>query len=100
MAQVVALRRFNEPEPVDQKVAHARMLQRIKEIKSDPTKYQELRERLKGKTSDDERAEVLVEFITDNQSLLTALPDTEDGRIVAAWSITITTVFIFASPAK
>lgn len=100
MSEVVALKRFNDPEPIDQKVAHARMLQRIKEIKSDPSRYQELRERLKGKNTDEERAEVLVEFITDNQSLLTALPDGEDERIVAAWSITITTVFIFASPAK
>jgi hypothetical protein len=100
MGQVVALKRFDEPEPIDQNVAQARMLQRIKEIKSDPEKYQELREQLKGKTTDEERAAVLVDFITDNQSLLTALPDTEDGRIVAAWSITVTTVFIFASPAK
>ena len=100
MVDVVALKRFNEPEPVDQKVAHARMLQRIKEIKADPSKYQDLRERLKGKTSDEERAAVLVDFITDNQSLLTALPEGEDERIVAAWSITITTVFIFATPAK
>jgi hypothetical protein len=74
-------------------------LQRIKEIKSDPTQYKELRERLKGKTTDEERAEVLVEFITDNEELLTALPDNEDERIKAAWTITVTTVFIFATPA-
>jgi hypothetical protein len=99
MSNVVALKTINEPDPLDQNVAHARMLQRIKEIKSDPTQYKELRERLKGKTTDEERAEVLVEFITDNEDLLTALPDNEDDRIKAAWTITVTTVFIFATPA-
>ena len=100
MSQVIKLKTINEPDPIDENIARARMLQRIKEIKSDPTKYQELRERLKGKTSDEARAEVLVDFITDNESLLTALPDSEDERIKAAWSITVTTVFIFATPAK
>lgn len=99
MSNVVALKQIHETDPLDQKVAHARMLQRIKEIKSDPTQYKELRERLKGKTTDEERAEVLVEFITDNEDLLTALPDSEDDRIKAAWTITVTTVFIFATPA-
>lgn len=99
MSNVVALKQINAPEELDQKVAHARMLQRIKEIKSDPTQYKELRERLKGKTTDEERAEVLVGFITDNEDLLTALPDNEDERIKAAWTITVTTVFIFATPA-
>jgi hypothetical protein len=99
MSNVVALKQIDVSDPLDPKVVHARMLQRIKEIKSDPTQYKELRERLKGKTTDDERAEVLVEFITDNEDLLTALPDHEDDRIKAAWTITVTTVFIFASPA-
>lgn len=99
MSNVVALKQINEPDPIDQNVAQARMLQRIKEIKSDPSQYQALRERLKGLSTDEERAEVLVEFITDNEDLLTALPDGEDERIKAAWSITVTTVFIFASPA-
>src|SRR4051794_13821887 len=99
MSKVVALNQTNAPEKLDQKVAHARMLQRIKEIKSDPERYKELRERLKGKSTDEERAEVLVEFITDNEGLLTALPDHEDDRIKAAITITITTVFIFATPA-
>ena len=99
MSNVVALKKINVPEELDQKVAHARMLQRIKEIKSDPAQYKELRERLKGKTTDEERAEVLVEFITDNEGLLTALPDHEDDRIKAAWTITVTTIFIFATPA-
>lgn len=99
MSNVVALKQINAPDALDQNVAHARMLQRIKEIKSDPTQYKELRERLKGKTTDEERAEVLVEFITDNEDLLTALPDSEDDRIKAAWTITVTTVFIFATPA-
>ena len=100
MAQVIALKPIYEPDALDQKVAHARMLQRIKEIKSDPAKYQELRERLKGKTSDEDRAGILVDFITDNESLLTALPDSEDERIKAAWTVTVTTVFIFAGPAS
>lgn len=99
MSNVVALKQIAVSDPLDPNVAHARMLQRIKEIKSDPTQYKELRERLKGKTTDEERAEVLVEFITDNEDLLTALPDSEDDRIKAAWTITVTTVFIFASPA-
>jgi hypothetical protein len=99
MSNVVAIKQIHVPEPLDQNVAHARMLQRIKEIKSDPTQYKELRERLKGKTTDEERAEVLVGFITDNEDLLTALPDSEDDRIKAAWTITVTTVFIFATPA-
>lgn len=98
MAQVVPIQKFNDPETVDPKVAHARMMERIKEIKSDPAKYHELRERLKGKSTDEERAEVLVEFITDNQSLVAALPEGED-RIVGALTITVTTVFIFSSPA-
>lgn len=99
MAQVIPLKKINEPEPLDQAVAHARMLQRIKEVKSDPTKYQELRDRLKGLQTDEERADVLVDFITDNESLLTALPDREDERVKAAWTVTVTTVFIFAGPA-
>lgn len=99
MSNVVALKHIDVSDPLDPKVVHARMLQRIKEIKSDPTQYKELRERLKGKTTDEERAEVLVEFITDNEDLLTALPDNEDDRIKAAWTITVTTVFIFATPA-
>lgn len=99
MSNVVPIKHIHVPDPLDQNVAHARMLQRIKEIKSDPTQYKELRERLKGKTTDEERAEVLVEFITDNEDLLTALPDSEDDRIKAAWTITVTTVFIFAAPA-
>lgn len=99
MSNVVALKQIDVSDPLDPNVARARMLQRIKEIKSDPTQYKELRERLKGKTTDEERAEVLVEFITDNEDLLTALPDNEDDRIKAAWTITVTTVFIFASPA-
>lgn len=99
MAQVVPLKRINEPEPLDQGVAHARMLQRIREVKSDPAKYQELRDRLKGLETDEQRADVLVEFITDNESLLTALPDREDERVKAAWTVTVTTVFIFAGPA-
>lgn len=99
MSNIVALKQIHVPEALDEKVAHARMLQRIKEIKSDPAQYKELRERLKGKTTDEERAEVLVEFITNNEDLLTALPDSEDDRIKAAWTITVTTVFIFATPA-
>lgn len=99
MSNVVALKQIDLSDPLDPKIAHARMLQRIKEIKSDPTQYKELRERLKGKTTDEERAEVLVEFITDNEDLLTALPDNEDDRIKAAWTITVTTIFIFATPA-
>jgi len=49
------------------------MLQRIREVKSDPEKYKELRERLKSVDTDEKRAEVLVDFITDNESLLTSV---------------------------
>lgn len=100
MASVFKIDPKSDEQPLDAKAAHARMLERIREVKSDPAKYQELRERLKGKTDDEERAEILVEFITDNEDLLTSLPEGEDERIKAASTITITTVFIFASPAR
>jgi hypothetical protein len=99
MSNLVNLKKSDEAQPLDEKAARARMLERIKEIKSDPSRYQDLRERLKSKTNDEDRAEVLVDFITNNDDLLTTLAPDEDKRVEAFWSITLTTVFIFASPA-
>lgn len=84
---------------VDRKVAQAKMLETIREIKADRARYDQLKEQLKGKTSDAERAEVLVDFITKHDDLVTALPSGEQEVALTWMTVTVTTVFIFAGSA-
>jgi len=80
--------------------AQARMLEAIKEIKSDTKRFDELKAKLKGKTTDAERAEILVDFIVDNDSLARSLPTRQSpDEAMAITTVTVTTVLIFASSA-
>lgn len=100
MTQLARIENNNDLMQIDENIVRARVLERIKEIKSDPAKYDELKAKLKTANSDEARTTILVDFITTNEDLITTIPNEHDERIKAATSITLTTIFIFASPAK
>ena len=79
--------------------AQARMLDAIREIKSDTKRFDELKARLKGKETDKERAEILVDFIVDNEDLTRSVAPEQEGEAMAITTVTVTTVLIFASSA-
>lgn len=91
MAKLSALQELSAEERAGER---ARALETISEIRADPARYTALREALRGKVSDDERAEALVGFITNSTDLAAAQP-TEASEEMSTWlTITLTTIFI------
>ena len=86
-------------KPEGRQAAQARMLEAIKEIKADTARYEALKARLKGKKTDAERAEVLVDFIVDNKDLTKAVPSGQPEEALGITTVTVTTVLIFATSA-
>ncbi len=84
---------------VDPREAQVRMLAAIREIKSNPERFARLRDELKGKTSDDERAAVLVDFITRHDDLMRGLPSGDPAVAATITTVTVTTIFIFTPSA-
>ena len=89
----------NRTKDEGRQAAQARMLEAIKEIKSDTKRFDELKDKLKGKASDTERAEVLVDFIVDNEALTKSVSSKQPEEAIAITTVTVTTVLIFASSA-
>ncbi len=83
----------------DPRELQARMLEAIREIKSNPERFAQLRDELKGKTTDDERAEVLVDFITRHDDLMRGLPSGDPTVAATVTTVTVTTIFIFTPSA-
>ena len=81
----------------DRKEAQAAMLSAIKEIRSDSKRYDELKAKLSGIKSDEDRAKVLLDFVVDDDRLRASIP--EDQNLAAATTVTVTTVLIFAPSA-
>jgi hypothetical protein len=83
---------------VDPKEARANVLKIVQQIKADPKRFAELKAELQGK-SDEERAEGLVKFISNNEDLVRALPMREQ-EVAATITVTVTvTILIFAQSA-
>jgi len=64
----------------------------VSEIRSNPEKYAELRQSVLEAQSDDERANLLIDFATDEDTLRRLVPDGDSK--VAHPTITTTTVLI------
>jgi hypothetical protein len=60
----------------------------LKDLKSDPSKYAELRDRVKAAKTDKEKAEVLVGFATDYEALKNQMPELR-GEIAEAGITTV-----------
>lgn len=63
----------------------------INELRSNPEKYKELREKVVSAQTDEERAELLINFVTSDAQIKSIAPQ---GDVVAGTgTITVTTVF-------
>lgn len=82
---------------IDRKEAQAAMLDAIKTIRSDTKSYEKLKAKLKGVESEKERADILLDFVIDDDRLRTILP--EDNQVAAVTTVTVTTVLIFTPSA-
>lgn len=71
----------------------------INNLKEDPETFRQLKEKLAAAATDDEKAEVLVNFATTDSDLIQALPDDIGSTGPQAFPITVTvTVTVTISP--
>jgi hypothetical protein len=78
----------------------ALLLDVIRTLRQNPAQYERLRTELLTATSDEERVRRLLNLATSEQDLAALIPQREGGVEVAAWTtVTVTTIFIFASSA-
>jgi len=82
---------------IDRKEAQAAMLDAIKTMRSDTKSYEKLKAKLKGVKSEKERADILLDFVIDDDRLRTILPD--QHQLAAVTTVTVTTVLIFTPSA-
>lgn len=76
------------------------LLQVIQTLRENPQQYEKLRTELLTATSDEERVTRLLDLVTNEQDLAALIPYRPGGVELAAWTtVTVTTVFIFASSA-
>jgi hypothetical protein len=76
------------------------LLQVIQTLRDNPQQYERLRTELLSAASDEERVDRLLDLATNEQDLAALIPYRPGGVELAAWTtVTVTTVFIFASSA-
>lgn len=70
----------------------------IRELRSNPEKYKELREKIEQAQSDEERGKALIDFVTSDAQLKRIAP--QGGPIAGTGTVTVTTVLTPAGPPR
>jgi hypothetical protein len=70
----------------------------VQELRRDPEKYKQLRGRIEQASSDEERAEILVDFATSDEKLRGIVPDEQTTAGIG--TVTVTTVLTPAGPPR
>lgn len=79
--------------------AQTAMLNLIKELRSDPKRYLELKKKVGAAKTDQERVKVLTDFTVKEKRLQRVVPHGPGGAEAAITTVTVTTVIIIVPSA-